>query len=66
MIPLQFSEVYQFNPVAALVLGLRAILLNATAPPTSLLLKLLAVSTISLATGWVVFSRLKRRAFDYL
>ena len=66
IIPMKFKEIYQFNPVAALVLGLRSILLNAAAPPTSLLIKLFIVSFVSLATGFLVFRRLKRRVFDYL
>jgi lipopolysaccharide transport system permease protein len=66
IIPQRFKEIYQFNPVAALVLGLRSILLNATAPPTSLLIKLLFVSFFSLCVGFLVFQRLKRRVFDYL
>jgi ABC-type polysaccharide/polyol phosphate export permease len=66
IIPLRFKEIYQFNPVAALVLGLRSILMNATAPPTSLLIKLFFVSFFSLGIGFLIFQRLKRRVFDYL
>jgi len=66
IIPMKFKEIYQFNPVAALVLGLRSILLHATAPPTSLLIKLFLVSFLSLGAGLLVFRRLKQRAFDYL
>ena len=66
IIPLRFKDIYQFNPVAALVLGLRSILMNATAPPASLLIKLFLVSFISLSIGFLVFHKLKQRAFDYL
>jgi ABC-type polysaccharide/polyol phosphate export permease len=66
IIPMKFKEIYQFNPVAALVLGLRSILLQATAPPTTLLIKLVLVSFLSLGAGLLVFRRLKQRAFDYL
>jgi ABC-type polysaccharide/polyol phosphate export permease len=66
IIPMKFKEIYQFNPVAALVLGLRSILMNATAPPTSLLVKLTVVSFVSLVAGFFVFSKLKQRVFDYL
>jgi len=66
IIPMKVKEIYQFNPVAALVLGLRSILMNATAPPTSLLVKLTIVSFVSLVAGFLVFSKLKQRVFDYL
>jgi ABC-type polysaccharide/polyol phosphate export permease len=66
IIPMKFKEIYQFNPVAALVLGLRSILMHATPPPTSLLIKLFLVSFLSLGAGLLVFRRLKQRAFDFL
>jgi ABC-type polysaccharide/polyol phosphate export permease len=66
VIPQQYKEVYQFNPVAALVLALRNILLEAQAPPSSLLIKLAGVSVMTFAGGWLVFRRLKSRFYDYL
>jgi ABC-type polysaccharide/polyol phosphate export permease len=52
--------------VAAVVLAFRNILLEAKAPPDSLLIKLSLVSTAMLAAGLFVFSKLKRRFADYL
>jgi ABC-type polysaccharide/polyol phosphate export permease len=66
IIPQQFKEVYQFNPVAALVMALRNILLEAKAPPDSLLIKLTLVSCFTFAFGLWFFGRLKRRFFDCL
>ncbi len=66
IIPQQYREIYQFNPVSALVLALRNILLDAVAPPTSLLMKLAASSLIVLALGFLVFGKLKRKFYDYL
>jgi lipopolysaccharide transport system permease protein len=62
----QYVEFYQFNPIAALVLALRNIILKAEAPPTPLLLKLFLVSFWMLGFGWYVFRRLRRRFYDYL
>ena len=52
--------------LAALVLALRNILLEAVAPPSSLLWKLSAVSVFTLAAGVLIFRRLKERFYDYL
>jgi ABC-type polysaccharide/polyol phosphate export permease len=65
-IPQQYKDVYQYNPVAALVLALRNILLEAAAPPSTLLIKLALVSTFTFGAGWYVFRRLKPRFYDYL
>lgn len=66
VIPERFRDVYQLNPVAAVVLAFRNILLDARMPPESLLVKLALVSTGTLLVGVLVFGRLKRRFVDYL
>jgi len=66
IIPARFKEVYQFNPVAALVLALRSILMEAKAPPMTLIVKLCFVAFAALTAGFFVFSRLKRRVYDHL
>jgi ABC-type polysaccharide/polyol phosphate export permease len=66
IIPQRYREVYQFNPLAALVLALRNILLEAQSPPNSLLIKLALVSFMTFAVGWLIFARLKARFYDYL
>ncbi len=66
MIPDQFREIYQYNPVAALVLGMRAILMEHRPPPSSLVVKLTIVSMLSFAMGLFVFRRMKNRLYDYL
>jgi ABC-type polysaccharide/polyol phosphate export permease len=65
-IPAEFRELYQFNPVAALVLALRQILMHETSPAASLLWKLSAVSLGSLLVGLLVFRSLERRFYEYL
>ncbi len=66
IIPERFREIYQFNPVAALVLASRDILIQAQAPGQALLLKLAASSTFVLLMGFFVFRMLKRRFYNYL
>jgi ABC-type polysaccharide/polyol phosphate export permease len=64
VIPQQYHLLYQLNPIAAVVLACRNILLEAKAPPSSLLIKLAAVSVVSTVLGFLVFGRLKRRFAD--
>jgi ABC-type polysaccharide/polyol phosphate export permease len=66
IIPQQYREVYQYNPLAAIVLAMRNVLLEAQSPPNTLLIKLTAVSIATFIAGWVVFGRLKARFYDYL
>ncbi len=66
LIPYQSREIYQFNPVAALVLACRNILLDGVAPPTQLLIKLGTSSVLMLLIGVFVFRQLRRRVYDYL
>jgi len=66
IIPQQYRDVYQFNPVAALVLCLRNILLEARSPNAETLLKLMLVSVGTFIIGWGIFGKMKQRFFDYL
>ncbi len=66
MVPQEYRAIYQYNPVAAVVLACRAILIDAEMPPTALLIKLPMVSIAFLAAGIVLFRRLKRNFSDYL
>jgi lipopolysaccharide transport system permease protein len=66
IIPQEYKELYQYNPVAALVLALRNILLEGTAPAPTLLIKLTSVSIVTFCIGWFVFGRLKSRFYDSL
>src|SRR5437867_3978937 len=66
MIPTRFQNIYQFNPVAALVLASRNILLEGKAPPNSLLYKLTLSSFAMLTLGSVLFGWMKRRFYDHL
>jgi len=65
-VPPRFKDLYQYNPIAALVLAMRDIVLDAKAPSDVLMMKLTFVSILALGAGLLVFRRLKPRFFDYL
>jgi len=66
VIPQAYKDIYQLNPVAALVLAMRHILLDGVPPPAGLLIKLAAVSIFMMAVGLVVFDRVKQNFYDHL
>jgi ABC-type polysaccharide/polyol phosphate export permease len=66
VIPARYAEVYQHNPVAALVLCLRHILMQAEAPPTSTLVKLTLVSFATLGMGLLVFRQGKSGFYEHI
>lgn len=65
-IPPAYHTIYQLNPIAAVTLACRNVLLEAKAPPDALLSKLALVSLAALAAGFWIFGRLKRRFADYV
>jgi ABC-type polysaccharide/polyol phosphate export permease len=66
VIPGSLRDVYQFNPVAALVLACRNILLDSAPPPATLLVKLAISSSGMFIVGLLAFRALRRRFYDYL
>jgi ABC-type polysaccharide/polyol phosphate export permease len=66
MVPVDMKDLYQYNPIAALVLATHDVILNARAPGTPLLLKLTAVSIGSFLVGTLIFRRLQRRLYENL
>lgn len=66
VIPAAYTEIYSLNPLAALILAMRDILMAGHAPRWQLLVKLTSVSIVVFGIGLVVFRRLKARFYDYL
>jgi len=66
IIPERYQSIYQLNPVAAVVLAFRNILLEGKAPPDSLLYKLSFSAFIMLAIGSLAFRWMKRGFYDHL
>jgi len=66
IIPTSYKPIYQLNPVAALVMAMRDILMEDTRPGGVLLLKLTGISIFMLALGLLVFRSLKPRFSDHL
>ncbi len=66
IVPAKYIDVYLYNPVAALVLALRRILMEATPPGSTLMWKLSLGSLATLALGWTMFRMLQRRFYDHL
>jgi ABC-type polysaccharide/polyol phosphate export permease len=66
IIPQKYADVYQLNPVAAMVLCLRNILIAAIPPPTSTFIKLMAVSFTTLLLGLLVFRRGKNAFYEHI
>lgn len=66
MIPSRFHPLYDYNPLAALIMAMRNILVETRAPAESLLLKLGGVSILMFIFGWVVFKAMKRRFYEFL
>ena len=65
-IPKRFAYVYEYNPVAALIFSLREILLKASAPHYSTILKLTVVSFAVFAVGWVAFQKMKDYFYEHI
>ncbi len=66
LIPDRYRDLYQFNPVAALVLMMRNILLDGTPPLTSTLTRLAFSAFLMLGMGWFIFEKLKKRFYERL
>jgi len=65
-IPALYSDIYKLNPLAALILAMRDIVIDGHAPRWELLAKLTGVAILTFLSGVVIFQRLKRRFYDYL
>jgi ABC-type polysaccharide/polyol phosphate export permease len=62
----KYAWIYELNPIAAVILITRTILLDGAPPNIATLFKLAAVSTVTLIAGLMVFRRIERNFADYL
>ena len=65
-IPPKLKDFYQYNPVAALVLCMRNVLMEGTAPPPETLWKLAAVSGATFLVGLLVFRQGKHAFYEHI
>jgi lipopolysaccharide transport system permease protein len=65
-VPPRFAELYQYNPIAAMVLCLRNVFLKAAAPPMATLWKLTVVSIATLLVGLVIFHKGKDAFYEHI
>jgi len=65
-IPQAYARFFQLNPITAVVLAVRSILLEGRAPAIVLLYDLVVASAITLVLGLLLFDRLKGRFYDHL
>jgi ABC-type polysaccharide/polyol phosphate export permease len=66
VIPQQYKDIYLYNPVAAMVMASRTILIQADSPAPSLLVKLAISSIVMFCVGLIVFRRLQMGFYNYL
>jgi lipopolysaccharide transport system permease protein len=66
IIPQKYAEIYKFNPVAALVLAMRNILIDGIPPPMSLVRNLVLAASASIVIGFGIFERLKNRFYEHI
>lgn len=66
MVPNDMRGLYQYNPVAALILATHNVILEGRSPSAVLLIKLTCVAIVSFAIGTEVFRRAERRFYEFL
>ena len=66
LIPPQYRMVYEFNPVAALVMMSRTILMDGRAPVHFTLATMFCVSFVTFAAGCLIFRKLQAGFYEYL
>ena len=64
-VPGAYAWLYEVNPVAAVILIMRRIFLDGV-PPGLTIVKLAAVSVLTLWVGYMVFVRMEKNFSDYL
>ena len=65
-VPRKYAEIYQLNPVAAIVLAMRNILLEGKAPTVTLMVKLACVSALTIGVGHLLFQKSQKHFYEHL
>jgi ABC-type polysaccharide/polyol phosphate export permease len=65
-VPKEARDLYQYNPIAALVLATQNVILQSRGPGAVLLTKMAVVAVVTLAIGWSIFRRAEKRFYDSL
>lgn len=65
-IPPKFREIYALNPVAAVIIGLRNVLMEGRAPQGHIMINLAWGSCFTFLLGFSLFRYVKRSFYDYL
>jgi ABC-type polysaccharide/polyol phosphate export permease len=65
-IPESYRDLYQYNPVAALILACQNILIEGIAPPTTLMVKFTFVSLAAFVAGLYLFRQMRGKFYNYL
>ena len=66
IIPAKYIPVYRFNPVAALVMAMRDILIDRHPPAITIVANMTIAAAVSLALGLMIFERLKTRFYEHI
>jgi ABC-type polysaccharide/polyol phosphate export permease len=66
IIPPKYYDVYRFNPVAALVMAMRDIMIEHHAPAASLVRNMVIAAAVTLALGAWIFQRLKIHFYEHI
>ncbi len=66
IIPPKYAIVYHVNPVAAMAMAMRNILIDRHAPPATLIQNMVIAAAVALSAGLLVFGKLKRSFYEYI
>jgi ABC-type polysaccharide/polyol phosphate export permease len=66
IIPAKYVTIYRFNPVAALVMATRDVMIDRHAPAMSIVANMTIAAVVSLGLGLVIFARLKPRFYEHI
>ncbi len=66
IIPAKYAPIYELNPVAALILSMRSILLEGQPPNSTTLMKLFVVSLLAFVAGWETFRRMRTEFYEHI